>query len=92
LVTLNPRSAGYWYALGCVYQSQELAADAVQAFTQVTARDRSNADAWLRLGILKLQRGDRTGLDALRIVVNDKRAENADLVARAKTILANTKN
>lgn len=91
LVTLNPRSAGYWFALGTVYEKQELIDDAVQAFTQATSRDGRNIEAWMRLGLLKLKRGDGAGLEALRAVVKDTRAENAELVARAKSILATSR-
>ncbi|MBE2250358.1 MAG: tetratricopeptide repeat protein [Myxococcus sp.] len=91
LVTLNPRSPGYWYALGAVYEKQELVDDAEQAFSQATARDPRNLDAWMRLGLLKLKRGDGAGLEALRKVANDARADNAELVARAKSILATSR-
>ncbi len=92
LVTLNPRSAGFWYALGCVYQLQELADDAVQAFSMAVSREPKNTDAWLRLGILKLKGNDRTGgLEALKTVVQDTRAESVDLVARARAVLATAK-
>lgn len=91
LVTLNPRSPGYWYALGAIYEQQELADDAIQAFTQATQRDVRNTEAWLRLGLLQLKRGDAAGVDALRKVTKDVRPENASLVARAKGILATSK-
>lgn len=91
LVTLNPRSPGYWYALGAIYEQQELADDAIQAFTQATQRDVRNNEAWLRLGLLQLKRGDAAGVDALRKVAKDPRPESAELVARAKSILATSK-
>lgn len=91
LVTLNPRSASYWYALGFIYEKQELYDDALQAYTQATERERRNTEAWLRLGLLQLKKGDGKGIDSLRMVVKDTRAENAEFVARAKTILATSR-
>lgn len=91
LVTLNPRSPGYWFALGAVYEKQELSDDAIQAFTQVTRRDVRHTEAWLRLGLLKLKKGDPAGLDALRSVTSDTRAESAEFVARAKSILSTSR-
>jgi tetratricopeptide (TPR) repeat protein len=92
LVTLNPRSPAYWHALGCVYQQQELHDDAIQAFDQATSRDRQNADAWLRLGTVKLKKGDRSGLIALKTVLDDTRSSSAEYVARARAILASVKH
>ncbi len=91
LVTLNPRSASYWYALGFIYEKQELYEDALQAYTQATERERRNTEAWLRLGLLQLKKGDGKGIDSLRMVVKDTRAESAEFVARAKTILATSR-
>lgn len=91
LVTMNPRSASYWFALGMAYEKEELVDDAIQAFTQSTSRDGRNTEAWFRLGLLKLKRGDGAGLDALRSVLKDSKAENAELVARAKSILATSR-
>ena len=91
LVTLNPRSPGYWYALGAIYEEQELADDAIQAFTQVIQRDVRNTEALLRLGVLQLKRGDVAGVETLRKVTKDTRSENASLVARAKSILSVSK-
>jgi Flp pilus assembly protein TadD len=91
LVTLNPRSPGYWYALGAIYEEQELADDAIQAFSQVIQRDVRNTEALLRLGVLQLKRGDPAGVEALKKVTKDTRPENASLVARAKSILSVSK-
>lgn len=91
LVTLNPRSASYWYALGFIYEKQELVEDAIQAYTQATSRERRNTEAWLRLGLLQLKKGDPQGIEALRVAAKDVRAESADFAARAKSILASAK-
>lgn len=91
LVTLNPRSPGYWYALGAVYEQQGLVDDAIQAFTQATKREPRNVDAWMRLGLLQLKGGNGEGLEALKMVAKDTRAEHAELTARAKSILATSR-
>lgn len=88
LVTLNPRSPGYWFALGTVYERQELVEDAIQAFTQTTQRDPRNTEAWLKLGLLKLKKGDGAGLDALRKAAQDTRPEVSEFAARAKSVLS----
>lgn len=91
LVTLNPRSPSYWYALGFIYEKQELTEDAIQAYTMATERDRRHTEGWLRLGLLQLKKGDGRGIDSLRMAVKDTRAENAEFVARAKSILATSR-
>jgi tetratricopeptide (TPR) repeat protein len=91
LVTLNPLSASYWYALGFTYEKQELIDDAIQAYTQATSRQRLNTECWLRLGLLQLKKGDPKGIEAIRAAAKDTRAENAEYVARAKSILATSK-
>lgn len=91
LVTLNPRSSAYWFALGTVYEKQELVDDAVQAYSQATLREPRHTEAWFRLGVLKLKRGDVDSIDTLRTVLKDTRAENADFVARAKSIVSTSR-